>query len=143
MRSAAELDRCKCIGLTVLLACWHSSTEQQGMHPALKGAALHWCLVTAPFVWIPKLDRCKCIGLTMLPACWHSSTEQQGMSENCILPKAVWHCTGVRPLHTFTKSKVPHVFLQWHKAAVSLFCTATLSREHLHFAKSSVVLHWC
>ena len=74
-----KLDRCKCSGTTPLPACLHSSTEQQGMHFALKSAALHWCLVIAMFVWIAKFDRCKCSGTKLLPACLHSSTEQQSL----------------------------------------------------------------
>ena len=35
------------------------------------------------------------------------------------------------------------MYLQWYKPAVSLFCTAALSRGQLHFAKSRVALHCC
>ena len=58
-----------------------------------------------------------------------------------LLPKAVWHCTAVGPLHTCTDSKPPQVYLQWPKPAVSLFCTAALSRGQIF--KSSVALHCC
>ena len=57
------------------------------------------------------------------------------------MPKAVWHCTAVGSLHTCTDSKPPQVYLQWPKPAVSLFCTAALSRGQI--AKSSVALHCC
>ena len=59
------------------------------------------------------------------------------------MPKAVWHFTGVGPLHTCVKSKSPKVCLQQHRPAVSLFCTAAVSKGQLCFAKSSVARHWC
>ena len=41
------------------------------------------------------------------------------------------------------RSTLPQVYLQWHKPAASLFCTAVLSRWQFHFAKSNVALPWC
>ena len=47
--------------------------------------------------------------------------------KHCILPKAVWDCTGAGPLHTYMKIKSPEVYLQCQKSAVSLFRTAAIS----------------
>ena len=35
------------------------------------------------------------------------------------------------------------MYLQQHKPAVSLFCTAAVSKGQLCFAKSTLALHWC
>ena len=93
---------------------FHSSTEQGAI--AKSSLALHCCLVTAHLyqqqISLGVFAVCQACCQPLL----HSSTEQGAMFQE--------------PLQ---------LYLQWPKPAVSLFCTAALSRG----PKSSVALHCC
>ena len=92
--------------------------------------ALHWCRTTAHLYEDQISLRVFAVSQACCQPILHSS------SEDCIWPKAVWHCTGVGPPHTCMKTKSPYVYLQCHKRAVCLCCTAALSSDHCNVPKA-------
>jgi len=103
-----------------------SSTEQQGSYFALTSVAVHLCCITAHLYEEQTSINAIAVAQGCCEPVLQSSTEQQG---SCFALTSV-AINGVASLHTCMKSKSPQVQLQWHKAAVSLFCRAALnSRE--------------
>ena len=115
----------------------HSSPEQPCIHSALKNAAVHCCLMIAHLYVLQTLIGVLAVVQNCCQFDWPGSTKQQGM-HFALNSAAVHWC-----LHPCMSSKPWQVYLQQNKPAVSLFCTAALSRGRLHLAKSSVALHWC
>ena len=100
------------------------------LHFAKSSVGLHWCWATA-HLYEDQISRSVfAVSKVCCQPVSHSS------NKHCILPKAVWHCSGNGPLHTCMKSKFPQVYLQCHKPAVSLFYTAALSDKHCILPKA-------
>ena len=93
--------------------------------------ALHCCWVTA-HLYQQQISLSVFAGPSLLSA--HSSTEQGAIAKSSV----ALHCWVTAHLY---QQQTSIVYLQWPKPAVSLVCTAALSRGQSF--KSSVALHCC